>query len=121
MSAVIVKPAHVTELLRHFHAAALRQSECVVLLLGHRVGGDIPVSEVWRPQHRAGMDYFEIPLRSMEALFTRLRAGRLMIAAQVHTHPMEAFHSVADDQWAIMRSAALMSSCASIMRRSRAS
>ena len=26
-----------------------------------------------------------------------------MIAAQVHTHPFEAFHSEADDRWAIVR------------------
>ena len=26
-----------------------------------------------------------------------------MVAAQVHTHPAQAFHSEADDQWAIVR------------------
>lgn len=103
MSTVIAKPGHVIEMLRHFHEAGLRDSECVVLLLGRRVGDEIMVSEVWRPEQRAGMDFFEIPSHSMEALFARLRAGRLMIAAQVHTHPMEAFHSAADDHWAIVR------------------
>jgi len=32
-----------------------------------------------------------------------LRKERLMIAAQVHTHPKLAFHSAADDKWAIVR------------------
>lgn len=103
MNTVIAKHEHIVEMLRHFHEAGLRNSECVVLLLGRRVGAKILVSEVWRPEQRAGKDYFEIPPRSMEALFARLRAGRLMIAAQVHTHPMEAFHSAADDRWAIIR------------------
>ena len=29
--------------------------------------------------------------------------ARLMVAAQVHTHPQEAFHSPADDHWAVLR------------------
>jgi hypothetical protein len=103
MSAVIVAPHLVSEMLRHFHEAGRRHSECVALLLGRRIGEEIVVSEVCIPDQRAGMDFFEIPPSSMEALFARLRAGRLMIAAQVHTHPMEAFHSVADDTWAIIR------------------
>jgi hypothetical protein len=32
-----------------------------------------------------------------------LRDRDLMVAAQVHTHPHEAFHSAADDRWAIVR------------------
>lgn len=90
-------------MLSHFHLAARRKSECVVLLLGRRIGSEIVVSEVWRPEQRAGKGFFHIPPASMQALFTRLRAGRLMVAGQVHTHPMEAFHSQADDAWAIIR------------------
>lgn len=32
-----------------------------------------------------------------------LGEGGLKIAAQVHSHPQEAFHSSADDTWAIVR------------------
>jgi hypothetical protein len=33
----------------------------------------------------------------------RLRTQGLYVASQVHTHPREAFHSLADDKWAIVR------------------
>lgn len=39
----------------------------------------------------------------MRALLTELSTKQLMIAAQVHSHPFEAFHSKADDAWAIVR------------------
>jgi proteasome lid subunit RPN8/RPN11 len=39
----------------------------------------------------------------MAALHDELRRERLMVAAQVHSHPGEAFHSYADDRWAIVR------------------
>jgi proteasome lid subunit RPN8/RPN11 len=46
---------------------------------------------------------FQIPAASMAALYAELRERRLMVAAQVHSHPYEAFHSRADDRWAIIR------------------
>jgi Na+-transporting NADH:ubiquinone oxidoreductase subunit NqrA len=39
----------------------------------------------------------------MSALYAELRRRRLLVAAQVHSHPREAFHSKADDRWAIVR------------------
>jgi hypothetical protein len=33
----------------------------------------------------------------------KLKATRMMLVAQMHTHPLEAFHSPADDRWAILR------------------
>lgn len=103
MSVVIVTQEQIAATLRHFHAAAELESECVVLFLGRRVGDQIIVAEAWRPEQTAGEGFFEIPSVSMETLFARLRAGRLMIAAQIHTHPHEAFHSIADDRWAVVR------------------
>src|SRR5437763_818131 len=46
---------------------------------------------------------FHIPPAGMTALHAELRRGRLMVAAQVHSHPGPAFHSKADDRWAIVR------------------
>ncbi len=46
---------------------------------------------------------FWIPAVSMVELKQRIRTDRLYIAAQVHSHPREAFHSPADDKWAIVR------------------
>jgi hypothetical protein len=46
---------------------------------------------------------FVIPREGMAALHGELRRERLMVAAQVHSHPLQAFHSKADDRWAIVR------------------
>ena len=50
----------------------------------------------------AKADMFHIDRAGMAALHAELRSQRVMVAAQVHSHP-EAFHSRADDQWAIVR------------------
>jgi proteasome lid subunit RPN8/RPN11 len=77
--------------------------ECVVLWLGRRAGDSIVVTECYRPMQEARADLFRIPPASMRELKAHLRRERLMVAAQVHTHPRDAFHSVADDTWAIIR------------------
>jgi hypothetical protein len=89
--------------LTQFQRPGRRQSECVSLWLGKRRDGCIHVEKVWVPEQTAGADFFEIPERSMEALFAEIRKDRLVVAAQIHTHPYEAFHSYADDKWAIVR------------------
>jgi len=77
--------------------------ERVVLWLGQREGGLVRVHEVHLPIQETEADYFRIPPDGMSALFAYLRPRRWMIAAQVHTHPGTAFHSEADDRWAIVR------------------
>lgn len=77
--------------------------ECVVLWLGRRAETEIKVVQAYRPEQIAAEDYFQLPRASIAALFDVLRDQELMVAAQVHTHPEQAFHSVADDTWAIVR------------------
>jgi proteasome lid subunit RPN8/RPN11 len=91
---------HTLELLLEYGA---RECECVVLWLGRRQPGAIEVVEVYRPIQQVQSHMFHITTAGMDALRDRLRAGRLMVAAQVHTHPQEAFHSEADDRWSIVR------------------
>jgi hypothetical protein len=81
----------------------LRRRESVVLWLGRRHASEVRIVEALRPDQRSGLDFFQIPAVSMVAIQERLRSENLMIGAQVHTHPMEAFHSRVDDQWAIVR------------------
>ncbi len=83
--------------------AGQRRCECVMLWLGRRNGDHIGVVDAYRPEQVAREDMFQIPRASMTVLFAELRQRRLMVAAQVHSHPMEAFHSRADDRWAIIR------------------
>ena len=79
------------------------ERECVLLWLGRRNGKVQSIIEVFRPTQNASADYFEIPRVGMLELMERLRTQGLYVAAQVHTHPREAFHSQADDKWAIVR------------------
>jgi proteasome lid subunit RPN8/RPN11 len=83
--------------------AGRANSECVVLWLGTRTPTGIFVVESYRPEQVAAEDFFQIPRESIAAMFGVLRERGLMVAAQVHTHPAEAFHSAADDHWAIVR------------------
>lgn len=79
------------------------ESERVLLWLGKRKGEGIRVTEIFVPHQVANYDFFSIPPTSMRALLQHLREKSLMVAAQVHSHPEEAFHSQADDRWAIVR------------------
>jgi hypothetical protein len=89
--------------LAHLRDAGARQQECVVLWLGRPSVAGIEVVSVHRPEQRAAADMFHIPPSSMAQLRASLRRDRVMVAAQVHSHPYEAFHSPADDRWAIVR------------------
>lgn len=95
--------AHIATTLGHLREAGARLQECVVLWLGRPSARGIDVVSVYRPQQRAAAHMFHIPPESMSALRALLRRDRVMVAAQVHSHPHEAFHSQADDRWAIVR------------------
>jgi len=82
---------------------ASRRRERVVLWLGKRHGELVVVEEVFEPIQECAADYFQIPAAGMAEILSRLQRQRRMVAAQVHTHPYNAFHSPADDRWAIVR------------------
>lgn len=85
------------------HRAGAREHEGIVLWLGHR-GRDLsPVKLAYEPIHTADIDYFHIPPEGMRALMKQLGDHDVSVLAQVHTHPGAAFHSEADDKWAIVR------------------
>jgi proteasome lid subunit RPN8/RPN11 len=78
--------------------------ERVVFWLGRRAPtGNAAIEEIHVPLQEAAEDYFRIPPDSMIAFMNHLRHGRLALLAQVHSHPAEAFHSPADDRWAVVR------------------
>lgn len=96
--------------------------EKVILWLGQRVNDSYLVEEVFTPIQITEADYFHIPESAMDELMARLRNSRRMLVSQVHTHPFEAFHSAADDRWAIVRhvgaySLVLPEFCAKTQRR----
>jgi hypothetical protein len=87
----------------HLRAAGAREAEGVVLWLARPHALRLFVNEVYVPRHEAAEDYFHIPPEGLDDLMQVLRTKRLMVAAQVHSHPAEAFHSPADNKWAIVR------------------
>jgi proteasome lid subunit RPN8/RPN11 len=95
---------HVIETtLQQLREAGQQRCECVTLWLARRTVHTLQVEAVYRPTQNAQEDMFHIPPEGMNALYAELRQRRLMVAAQVHSHPGEAFHSKADDRWAIVR------------------
>lgn len=89
--------------LNYLQEAGRNNLECVVLWLGKRKNNAITVEDVYLPIQHAEADMFHITPVGMTNLQIVLRQHRLMVAAQVHSHPEEAFHSSADDKWAIVR------------------
>jgi proteasome lid subunit RPN8/RPN11 len=101
----MIKLSHtvIEQTLAHLREAGTRRNECVVLWLGKSGASEVLVTHCYRPIQFARADQFRIPQEGMDALRVVLRRDRLMVAAQVHSHPAEAFHSEADDEWAILR------------------
>jgi proteasome lid subunit RPN8/RPN11 len=83
--------------------AGERHSEGIVLWLGQRAQDHVRVLEAFVPIYVSASDYFRIPTDGMEALLEHLANSGNYVASQVHSHPHEAFHSRADDNWAIVR------------------
>lgn len=103
MTLTICPTAVIDQTLASLRADGVNERESVVLWLGKRTADDIHVVEAFRPKQVASSHYFRIPEDAMDALRQRLRRDRLMVAAQVHSHPEDAFHSATDDLWAIVR------------------
>lgn len=102
-SIVVVSRDIVRTTIEELQHAGRNHQECVVLWLGRREANVVTVQRVFVPIQEAAHDYFHIPREGMTALLAYLRESRLQVAAQVHSHPHEAFHSRTDDLWAIIR------------------
>lgn len=100
---IIISPAIIADTLVQLALHGKGRKEIVVLWLARKEVGQAVVQRVYVPLQESGRAFFHIPPRGMQRLFDELRPSRLMVAAQVHTHPQEAFHSPADDHWAVLR------------------
>ncbi len=103
-AAVIVEEVHIEDTLGHLRAAGRMGTECVVLWFAEeRTDGSKVVRRVYRPEQFARADVFRILPAEMRRILGLISRQGFMIAAQVHSHPFGAFHSRADDDWAIVR------------------
>lgn len=104
MKSIIIVPEDILkDTISALQKAGHNGCERVLLWLAEQGGNDVIIKKLYVPQQNADMDYFHIPRAGMVDLMKHIRAGRLMIASQVHSHPDRAFHSRADDEWAIIR------------------
>jgi len=103
MRPLVVGSAVLETTLAALRSAGMKGNEGVVLWLGRRENEQIQIDEAIVPEHVAEADMFQIPRQSIMALIEIAGRKNLIVAAQVHSHPKAAFHSSADDKWAIIR------------------
>ncbi|MCO5073799.1 MAG: Mov34/MPN/PAD-1 family protein [Rhizobiaceae bacterium] len=106
MSRIKVGPSIVASTIERLQAGGRVGHERAVLWLG---SGTDRIDELYEPRQRTRAEQFYFDRQSMQMLFAHLREKRLRILAQVHSHPGRAFHSEADDKWAIIRHAGALS------------
>jgi hypothetical protein len=98
-----IQNAAIEETLKFLKQSGRRNSEGIVLWLGNRATPVSSVTHVFQPIHTAAADFFHIPKEGMAHLMEFMGDKCVSVLAQVHSHPREAFHSQADDRWAIVR------------------
>ena len=99
MSNLSISAALIGQTIELLQQGGRKACETVVFWLGK---GDT-VDEVYCPVQSVAVDYFHLPSASMRLLMDHLKQDRRRILAQVHSHPGQAFHSKADDEWAVIR------------------
>jgi len=99
MSKLLISSALIEQTIAVLQEGGEEICETVVFWLGK---GET-VNEVYRPMQRVSVDYFHLSSESMRSLMDYLKRDRRRILAQVHSHPGDAYHSKADDQWAVIR------------------
>lgn len=99
MDKLLISKSLIEETIAVLQEGGRRQCETVVFWLGK---GNT-VDEVYRPEQSVSIDYFRLTSESMRSLMNYLKRDRRRILAQMHSHPGEAFHSKADDDWAVIR------------------
>lgn len=99
MSELVIARALVEQTITILQDGGNQLCETVVFWLGK---GNV-VDEVYRPEQKVAVDYFHLSSHSMRSLMDYLKRDRRRILAQVHSHPQQAFHSKADDEWAVVR------------------
>jgi proteasome lid subunit RPN8/RPN11 len=100
---VIVTRDQIDETIGHLQRLSDAVRESVVLWLAQRTGASCAVRMVFVPLQQAGVDYFTIPPEGVREVLTQCRNTGVYVAAQLHTHPSEPFHSEADDELALIR------------------
>lgn len=103
MTKLYVQTVAVEQTIQLLQASGRQRKEGIVLWLGTMDDRQAQVRHVYQPIHSAAADFFRIPREGMNHLMGYLDQHGVRVLAQVHSHPAEAFHSEADNTWAIVR------------------
>jgi len=103
MTQIVITKELIEETIDHLQDSGGEEEERVVLWLAVKNETPLTIREVFVPEQESSWGNFRIPRNSMMDLMRHLRVARMFIAAQVHSHPFEAFHSPIDDEWAVVR------------------
>jgi proteasome lid subunit RPN8/RPN11 len=79
------------------------RNEGVCFLLGRTDGNTAVCITAVRPKAKTGPGYFHVPAFAMAEVLEIAMDLDLQIVAQVHTHPVDAFHSDGDEDGANIR------------------
>src|SRR5437879_4913507 len=72
------------------------RNECVVLVVEHASSGDI---DLVHPKHSSGPGGYEVDADWLGRFAAHQTDQKIVVRAQLHTHPAVAFHSATDDAW----------------------
>ena len=103
MSALLRVPSAVAiHTLERLRQAGQADRELVIAWHGKRTAAGIAVTRLSVPEQIGTRVSFKVSDEGMRQLRADLAATGQLVAAQVHAHPAEAFHSVADDRGALV-------------------
>lgn len=77
-------------------AGSAGRREALVLWAGRPADGGVLITHVIAPEFDSGYDYLDVAGTARGEVAAILRRERLLVFADLHTHPHEAFLSVAD-------------------------
>jgi hypothetical protein len=99
---VRVPGAVVGDTLEHLRRAGRDERELVIAWHGKRSAAGITVTRLSIPEQVGTTVSFRVSDEGMRRLRADLAGAGELVAAQVHAHPAEAFHSIADDRGALV-------------------
>jgi len=100
---IIVSGTLVGKTLELLQVAGRASHEKMVLWFGQRETNGVEIRELYLPRQTTSKISIRISAKGMREILDKVRSSRLMVAAQVHSHPEGAFHSYSDDCLAIPR------------------
>lgn len=101
--ALSITKANVADTIERIQRRGGTGAEGVMLWLGRRSATVSEVSEAYEPHYWSEADRFVVPPEGMSKLMDRICETGHSVVAQVHSHPQYAFHSQADEAWALIK------------------